>query len=58
MLRISDVLFQCLFYELVKQKDFANNAQTLIIAEMKRLHVYFEFYLRLQKMESGNGQYL
>ena len=44
MLRISDVLFQCLFYELVKQKDFANNIQTLIIEEMKKLHVHFEFY--------------
>ncbi len=44
MLRISDVLFQCLFYELVKQKDFANNIQTLIITEMKRLHIHFEFY--------------
>ena len=44
MLRISDVLFQCLFYELIKQKEFANNIQTLIIAEMKRLHIHFEFY--------------
>ena len=44
MLRISDVLFQCLFYELVKQRDFANTIQVLIIAEMKRLHVHFEFY--------------
>ncbi|RIA84059.1 hypothetical protein C1645_742608 [Glomus cerebriforme] len=44
MLRISDVLFQCLFYELIKKKDFANDTQTLIIAEMKRLHIHFEFY--------------
>jgi hypothetical protein len=44
MLRISDVLFQCLFYELVKYKDFANNIQTMIIAEMKRLQIHFEFY--------------
>ena len=44
MLRISDILFQCLFYELVKQKEFANNTQPLIIAEMKRLHIHFEFY--------------
>ncbi|GES84505.1 hypothetical protein GLOIN_2v1847779 [Rhizophagus clarus] len=44
MLQISDVLFQCLFYELIKKKDFANNTQILIIAEMKRLHIHFEFY--------------
>jgi hypothetical protein len=44
MLQISDVLLQCLFYELIKQKDFISNIQTLIIEEMKRLHVYFEFY--------------
>src|SRR5947207_13780578 len=44
MLRISYVLFQCLFYELVKQKEFANTTQALIIAEMKRLQVHFEFY--------------
>ena len=44
MLRISDVLLQCLFYELVKRRDFVSNIQTLIIEEMKRLHVHFEFY--------------
>lgn len=49
MLRISDVLFQCLFYELTKKKDFANDTQTLIIAEMKRLHIYFEFYSPIMK---------
>ncbi|GES85648.1 hypothetical protein GLOIN_2v1766279 [Rhizophagus clarus] len=49
MLRISDVLFQCLFYELIKKKDFANITQILIIAEMKRLHIYFEFYPPIMK---------
>jgi hypothetical protein len=44
MLRISDVLLQCLFYELVKQKEFTNNTQILVMAEMKRLHIHFEFY--------------
>ncbi|PKY59254.1 hypothetical protein RhiirA4_514775 [Rhizophagus irregularis] len=49
MLRISDVLFQCLFYELMKHKDFANNVQPMIITEMKRLHIHFEFYLPTTK---------
>src|SRR5204862_7400055 len=44
MLRISDVLFQCLFHELVKQKEFINQTQALIITEMKNLQVHFEFY--------------
>jgi hypothetical protein len=44
MLRISDVLFQCLFYELTKQKEFLNKTQVLIIAEMKRLQIHFKFY--------------
>ncbi|RGB40772.1 hypothetical protein C1646_752871 [Rhizophagus diaphanus] len=55
MLRISDVLFQCLFHELVKQKEFTNKTQVLIIEEMKKLHVHFEFYLHPQKMENGIG---
>ena len=60
MLRISDVLFQCLFYELVKWRDFANTIQVLIIAEMKRLHVHFEFYppTTTEEMENGNGHHL
>ena len=49
MLRISDILFQCLFYELMKHKDFANNIQPMIITEMKRLHIHFEFYLPTTK---------
>ncbi len=28
----------------LQKKDFANNTQILIIAEVKRLHVHFEFY--------------
>uniref|UniRef100_U9UN58 Uncharacterized protein n=1 Tax=Rhizophagus irregularis (strain DAOM 181602 / DAOM 197198 / MUCL 43194) TaxID=747089 RepID=U9UN58_RHIID len=33
------MLFQCLFYELVKQNEFTNKTQALIIEEMKKLHV-------------------
>ncbi|GET03367.1 hypothetical protein GLOIN_2v1766279 [Rhizophagus clarus] len=58
MLRISDVLFQCLFYELIKKKDFANNTQILIIAEMKRLHIHFEFYPPTTKNEKWEWTFL
>lgn len=44
MLRISDILLQCAFYELsADQKKFAK-ISILIINEMKRIGVHFEFF--------------
>ncbi|PKC13608.1 hypothetical protein RhiirA5_410390 [Rhizophagus irregularis] len=55
MLQISDVLFQCLFYELVKQKEFINKTQALIIEEMKKLHD-FQVANLFEGQEATRGQ--
>jgi hypothetical protein len=45
MLRISDVLMQCFFYELMrKKKEFAEITHLLIMKEMKNLKINFKFY--------------
>ncbi|RIB02053.1 hypothetical protein C2G38_2228955 [Gigaspora rosea] len=45
MLHITDILFQCAFYEHSEdRKNFAKTTCQLIIAEMKQIGVHFEFF--------------
>ena len=44
LLRISDVLMECLFKDLFKKKDFERNFKERIEKKMNELNIHFEFY--------------
>ena len=44
LLRISDVLMECLFKDLFKKNDFKQNFKEKIEKKMNDLNIHFEFY--------------
>ncbi len=44
LLRISDVLMECLFKDLFKKNDFERNLKEKIEKKMNDLNIHFEFY--------------
>lgn len=44
LLRISDVLMECLFKELIRKNDFERNIKEKIERKMKDINIHFEFY--------------
>ena len=44
LLRISDVLMECLFADLIKNKDFSKQIKSAIELAFKNIKVHFEFF--------------
>ena len=53
LLRISDVLMECLFKDLFKNNDFERNFKEKIEKKMSELHIHFEFY----RVNSGKNNW-